>query len=193
MNEDDEHLRQVSDLFVAIAPRMHAAALARTADYQAAEDLVQDVFRDAWAARTWFMRLEDDRQRAWLFRALGNKIVSRLRRASVRREVPTERADLERISGCVDPTEQVVDRRLDSAAIDDCWEVIKEMPSQRRAVLTLWISGLATAAIAEQLQIGCTTVRDHRKAGIDKINAVLGDKYRVVDDHRDGYGDGRQS
>lgn len=187
-------LRQATELFRATTGQMHAVALSRTGDRHAAEDLVQEVFQDAWKVWAQLADLAPARQRAWLFRVLANKVVDRFRDTQVRSEILTEPVDLDGLGESVDHAEQVVDRYLEAEVIDKCWQVIKLMAPRRQAVLSLWAGGLPSAAIAETLGMKTTTVRDHVSAGLAQLNQLLGGKYRIIDDQGDSdFESGRES
>lgn len=177
--------RDLGALFRATAGDLHAVALARTGDRSMADDLVQETFQAASVAWTSLANWTLDHQRAWLFKVLKRRVFDSYHRKASSKELATEPVDLELLDEFIDPLEDVVDQHFEDEVIDACWAAIRLMPTKRQQVLTLWARGVDDAQIAAILTIERSTVRDHRRAGLEQLNSVVGTKYRIIDDRAD--------
>jgi RNA polymerase sigma-70 factor, ECF subfamily len=168
---------EVERLFTAVAPELFCFARKIVqGDYAQAEDLVQEVFHDA--ARAWEVLGARDvgLQRAWLFKVLKNKAISRWR-SDTRATVDI---DLDGIPCDVDDT---CDKALKSITVERCWEVVRRMPLARHRVAYLrWHEEWSTREIAQFLKIEQSTVRVHLKNARDELIAAVGLNEFFADD-----------
>ncbi|MET8977946.1 sigma-70 family RNA polymerase sigma factor [Streptomyces sp. NPDC004539] len=150
-----EHQAEIAVLYMRCRDGMIAFA-ARLLRHQGgmAHDMVQETFHAA--ASSWErLRVHDrDRQRAWLYRVLKNKIFDHWGRCEHLVDLPCE----SELPPARD-TQLVV---ASSLLLDKCWKIIDEMPeAQRRVALLKWQGEWTTGEICEHLGIAPTTVRVH--------------------------------
>lgn len=153
----------LADAFHRWGVMIHALC-AEAAGRDAADDLTQQVFVEAWRSRDRF-----DPTRgvvpAWLVGIARNVIA---RWARDRRELPVE--DPEHLgSGRTQPaSDQVVaDRLLVAQALAEL------SPPQRETLELAFFDGLTQAEVAERLSLPLGTVKSHHRRGIARLRAVL--------------------
>jgi RNA polymerase sigma factor (sigma-70 family) len=164
--------QQVTDLFNSTAAKLFRAALVGTGgDYSAADELVQEVFQALWKARNRTCGLSVDEQRAWLFGALRNKVIDRFRRTRRELVVDPEEFTLLHVRSVPAATRKI----LVAEVLDRCWRVIERMPPTEQHVFWLRAHEWKTAEIAAHLGITASTVRDHYRNGMRRLNDEVGD------------------
>ncbi|SNT63003.1 RNA polymerase sigma-70 factor, ECF subfamily [Asanoa hainanensis] len=165
-------LRQVEDLFRSTSPKLlREALLGSGGDRAAAEDLVQDAFQAMWCAWDRVGGLSADQQRAWLFGTLRHKIVDRFRWRRREFLIEPDQFTLLYEERSV-PAE--ARRILAGEMLDRCWRVIEGMPPTQQHVFWLRAHEWKTAEIADCLGIKATTVRDHYRRGMQRLNDEVG-------------------
>jgi RNA polymerase sigma-70 factor (ECF subfamily) len=174
----NEQLEQPSD--VALVTRMaqgdrsavaalyerHASALFGYArgmlrSRQEAEDLIHDVFLEAWR-RSGDYSAERGSVRAWLLVRVRSRALDRLKSAGRSRVVSDEPH-----SSAVVPFGVGDERRLR--------ELLSRMPESQQEVIILgYFEGLSTVEIAERLGIPAGTVKSRTRAALGALRTVLG-------------------
>jgi RNA polymerase sigma-70 factor (ECF subfamily) len=148
---------------------IRATVLAQGDHYQA-EDLVHDVFADAWAQWDKVCRMRPESQQRWLFGVLVNKAVDTWRKIG-RVDVTDVLEDLYE-AGTADATYSQV---ACSLAWQRAWEIIQQMPPARHQVVCLrWLVGWSTNETSNELRITPSTVRVHLKNARDILIAEIG-------------------
>lgn len=144
----------------------YAAVLLATArrilgDPRTAEDVVHDVFLEAWRQAATY---DADRGtvRTWLLVRLRSRALDRCRAAALRRTVavvPETRDD--------DDPSELPDHNVLRA-------VLASLPAEQRAVLEhAYFAGLSASEIAAELAIPIGTVKSRLGAGLKKLRAAL--------------------
>jgi RNA polymerase sigma factor (sigma-70 family) len=129
-----------------------------------AEDVVQQVFLDAWRSRA---RYDPERGSlgAWLARIARFKAIDHLRATARRPSVPTADAGL--TASREDDIAAVVDQMVLTRALE-------ELPLARREVVELgFYQGLTHPEIAERLGLPLGTVKSHMRRGLESLQREL--------------------
>jgi RNA polymerase sigma-70 factor (ECF subfamily) len=150
----------------------HAAALLGVAlrilkSRQDAEDLVHDVFVEAWQRAGDF----DERRgsvRGWLLVRARSRAVDRLRSLeAARRRGLLARADISEGEASVEPIWDGLDRARAKRALDS-------LPEAQRALVELaYFEGLSCSEMAERCGIPIGTVKSRLSAGMAKLRQEL--------------------
>lgn len=128
-----------------------------------AEDLLHDVFLEAWRRSSDYSP-ERGSVRAWLMLRTRSRALDRLKSAGRR---PAEHA--ERVAEeCAPPADESVDQgRLR--------QLLERMPEAQREVLMLgYFEGSSSAEISERLQIPVGTVKSRTRAALEALRDMLG-------------------
>jgi RNA polymerase sigma-70 factor, ECF subfamily len=126
---------------------------------QEAEDLIHDVFLEAWRRSADYSE-ERGTVRAWLFMRARSRALDRLKSTGPARAVLKEQP-LTASAPSYD------ERRLR--------ELLSKMPETQQQVLVLgYFEGLSTAEIAERLEIPVGTVKSRTRAALGALRNVLG-------------------
>jgi RNA polymerase sigma-70 factor (ECF subfamily) len=145
--------RHVSALF--------ACALGMLRSRQEAEDLIHDVFLEAWR-RAADYSAERGSVRAWLLVRVRSRALDRLKSAGRSRVVSDEQHPSAALPFSVGD-----ERRLR--------ELLSRMPEAQQEVIILgYFEGLSTVEIAERLQIPAGTVKSRTRAALAALRTVLG-------------------
>jgi RNA polymerase sigma-70 factor (ECF subfamily) len=145
--------RHVSALF--------ACALGMLRSRQEAEDLIHDVFLEAWR-RSADYSAERGSVRAWLLVRVRSRALDRLKSAGRSRVVSDEQHPSAALPFSVGD-----ERRLR--------ELLSRMPEAQQEVIILgYFEGLSTVEIAERLQIPAGTVKSRTRAALAALRTVLG-------------------
>jgi RNA polymerase sigma-70 factor (ECF subfamily) len=151
---------------VAVLYQRHAAALFGYAQgmlrhRQEAEDLIHDVFLEAWR-RSGDYSAERGSVRAWLLVRVRSRALDRLKSAGRSRVVSEEQQP-----SAVLPLGVGDERRVR--------ELLSRMPEAQQEVIVLgYFEGLSTVEIAERLQIPAGTVKSRTRAALGALRTVLG-------------------
>jgi len=128
-----------------------------------AEDLLHDVFLEAWR-RCADYSPERGSVRAWLMLRTRSRALDRLKSAGRR---PVEQA--ERVP---DECAQLPDESADQGRLR---ELLERMPELQRQVLVLgYFEGSSSAEISERLQIPIGTVKSRTRAALEALRHLLG-------------------
>jgi RNA polymerase sigma-70 factor (ECF subfamily) len=142
-----------------------ALARAMLQSRQAAEDLIHDVFLEAWQ-RSGDYSAERGSVRTWLLLRTRSRALDRLKSAGRPRVVSWEaEADTAHGTGLPNATEDRSRLR----------ELLAQMPDAHREVLVLgYFEGLSTTEIAMRLGIPAGTVKSRTRAALTTLRTVLG-------------------
>jgi RNA polymerase sigma-70 factor (ECF subfamily) len=130
-----------------------------------AEDLLHDVFLEAWRHSADYS-LERGSVRAWLILRTRSRALDRIKAAS--RRPPADRTGM--------PEEQAAAHSpVDSVDKGRLRQLLAQMPeAQRQVVLLGYFEGLSSAEISERLQIPVGTVKSRTRAALEMLRCVLG-------------------
>lgn len=149
------------EFVAARSPTLIRLAFLLSADYAAAEDLLQTALVRAYVR---WGRISSNPE-AYIRRALVNEAIDRRRRPSIRREIPV--AEVPTDAGESDDYLPVEVRPQLHAALAD-------LPPRQRAAVVLrhWVD-LDVAQTAELLGCSLGTVRSQSARGLEKLRAAL--------------------
>lgn len=174
--EDDTQLVQkaargdsaaLATLYDRYAPLLLAVARKMLNDRASAEDLVHDVFLEAWRNADGY-RPERASVRTWLLVRLRSRALDRIRSGQVRREVSEERG------GPLADLEDTEDSWLASDR-DRVRAALRQLPAEQREVLELgYYRGLSSSEIAEVMGSPLGTVKSRTAAGLARLRECLG-------------------
>jgi RNA polymerase sigma-70 factor (ECF subfamily) len=159
MARGDSH--GLAALYGRYAATMLATARRILGDPRAAEDVVHDVFLEAWRQAFTYDPARGS-VRTWLLVRLRSRALDRCRAAVLRRTVaePPETADED------DASELPDHQRLR--------RILHDLPPEQRAVLEhAYFAGLSASEIAAELGIPIGTVKSRLGAGLKKLRAAL--------------------
>jgi RNA polymerase sigma-70 factor (ECF subfamily) len=126
-----------------------------------AEDLLHDVFLEAWR-RSADYSAERGTVRAWLILRTRSRALDRLKSAARPRAAALEPPAVEAA-----PAEQADQSRLR--------QLLAQMPeAQQQVVLLGYFEGLSSAEISERLGIPIGTVKSRTRAALETLRDVLG-------------------
>lgn len=129
-----------------------------------AEDLVQDVFMEAWRRAHAFDPARGS-VRTWLLVRLRSRALDRLRSARARREVTVE--EPREVALAAEDPELSPDRALVRQAM-------LQLPADQRLVIELsYFHGLSSSEIAEQMGSPIGTVKSRTAAALGKLRAAM--------------------
>jgi len=131
-----------------------------------AEDLLHDVFLEAWR-RCADYSLERGSVRAWLILRTRSRALDRIKAAG-RRPAAAERASMPDEPSTAHAAVETIDQgRLR--------QLLVQMPeAQQQVVLLGYFEGLSSAEISERLQIPIGTVKSRTRAALESLRDVLG-------------------
>jgi RNA polymerase sigma-70 factor (ECF subfamily) len=155
--------RAVAELYARHVRGLYSLAQAMLKSPQEAEDLIHDVFLEAWR-RSADYREARGTVRAWLFMRARSRALDRLKSAGKPRIVE-------------------IDGRLAAAAAPALGdqlrlrELLSQMPEEQRQVLFLgYFAGLSSAEIAERLGIPTGTVKSRTRAALGVLRTLLSER-----------------
>lgn len=143
----DAPLTRVSKTFekdlLALRPQLMAFAMRFVGTNTArAEDLVQDTFMRAWAARNSFE--EGTNMKAWVFTILRNKFLSEYRH---------RRREVEDPEGLYEAGLSEAPRQSDTMELQDVLQLVDKLPVEQRETVHLFLMGHTYTEMANML--GC--------------------------------------
>ena len=146
-----------------------ATAFRILSDRQAAEDVVQDVFLEAWKKADAY---DPSRAavRTWLILRARSRSLDRLNAAPRRKTVYLDELTLPEIAGAVEagPTGEDTDRLSDALA--------GLSPEQRRVLELAYYRGMSSSEIAQQVGIPIGTVKSRTRTALAALRVALGAK-----------------
>jgi RNA polymerase sigma-70 factor (ECF subfamily) len=154
-------------LFEHFGPRIKGLMIKAGADYQLAEDLVQDVMITVWRKADLYAP-ERGSVGAWIYTIARNARIDRLRGGSSQ---PYEDVDsLELPSGDADVEEQIFAvQRAEQVAV-----ALAALPAEQRQVIELsFRNDMAQSEIAGKLDLPLGTVKSRMRLAYSKLKAEL--------------------
>lgn len=155
----------LATLYERYAPLLLAVALRMLGDAREAEDVVQDVFLEAWRAAASY---DPNRApvRTWLLMRLRSRVLDRKKACGVTRRVPLAPEHFERLHFHEDPS-VAADRAAVRAALGS-------LPPEYRMVIELaWYDGLSSSEIAERSRTPIGTVKSRTAAALARLRGSL--------------------
>ncbi len=163
---DAEALGQLYDRF---APSMLALARHLLGSAGDAEDLVHDVFLEAWRHAGEYDRGRGT-VRGWLTIRTRSRALDLLRSAAVSRRVVARDETWQNF-----PHADLADHTLGADA-SRVRRVLAELPPEQRTVLLLgYFKGLSSSEIADQVKVPIGTVKSRVASALTKLRSVLGE------------------
>jgi RNA polymerase sigma-70 factor (ECF subfamily) len=155
---DHKALGEAYDLYAGMA---YGLALRILRDATEAEDVVQEVFVQAWRQAS---RYDPERgsPEAWLCTMARTRALDRLRRRVSRREEPSEAA----------PNASGVPRTEEALAVRSALQGLPE--DQRRALELAYYEGLTQTEIARHLGEPLGTIKTRIRSGMIRLREALG-------------------
>jgi RNA polymerase sigma-70 factor (ECF subfamily) len=162
----------LAKLYDVHAPVMLALAQRILGSKNDAEDLVHDVFLEAWR-RAADYDPERGTVRAWLVLRTRSRAIDSRKSAKVSRTVSVgDTGWLERLLGGADDVSGSADRDL-------VRRTLRELPEDQRMVLLLgYFEGLSSSEIAARLATPIGTVKSRVAKGLSRLREALGPKGR---------------
>lgn len=160
----------LGELYDRHVARMLSLGLRILANPREAEDVVHDVFLDAWRNAGDYDPARGS-VRVWLVVRMRSRCLDRLRSHAYARSVPFEADDQPLVLDAVEQTESA-ERALDGARLS---ALLSELPAPQRTVLELgYFRGLSFQEIADQLHIPIGTVKSRAGAAMATLRRELG-------------------
>jgi RNA polymerase sigma-70 factor (ECF subfamily) len=153
--------RALGELYDLYAGLVNALALRIVKDAAEAEDVVQEVFVQAWRQADRFDAARGTPE-AWLCMMARTRALDRLRRRASRREEPEEAA----------PRPVDTPRTVESLAVRRALESLS--PEQRRALELAYYEGLTQSEIAERLGEPLGTIKTRIRTAMIRLREALG-------------------
>ncbi len=156
--------RALAVLYDRHAPTMLGLALRVLSQRHEAEDLVHDVFLEAWKRAADY---DPNRGsvRAWLLLRTRSRALDRKKSARVKRSVSLEAESLPELSQS--GADAAPDQRL-------VREVLRELPTEQREVLLLgYFEGLSSSEISAHIGIPIGTVKSRVASALSKLRGAL--------------------
>jgi RNA polymerase sigma-70 factor (ECF subfamily) len=142
-----------------------AVGVQRLGDRREAEEVLHDVFVEAWRAAGDYDE-ERGTVRAWLVTRMNSRSLDRRKSAAVSRRVPYDGARAERIGVADDPAGAVDCQRVQAA--------LAALPLEQRQVVELaYFAGLSSSEIAERAEMPVGTVKSRTAAALGRLRAQL--------------------
>jgi RNA polymerase sigma-70 factor (ECF subfamily) len=139
-------------------------------DRELAEDLVHDVFMEAWRAAADYDPARGS-VRTWLMVRLRSRALDRKRSAVFRREIATDRLPVTTDEG---DTARALSEAPDAALVR---AALAELPEEQRQVLELaYFEGMSSSEIATRMGSPIGTVKSRTAAAMAKLRAALEQK-----------------
>jgi RNA polymerase sigma-70 factor (ECF subfamily) len=155
---DHKALGEVYDLFAGMA---YGLALRILRDATEAEDVVQEVFVQAWRQASRYDAGRGSPE-AWLCTIARSRALDRLRRRTARREEPSEAA----------PLPSGAPRTEEALAVRTALQGLPE--DQRRALELAYYEGLTQSEIARRLGEPLGTIKTRIRTGMIRLRETLG-------------------
>lgn len=151
---------EFAELYQHAWPRLLRSAYGITGDRQLAEDAVQVAFAKAYASWSRVRRADDPV--AYLRMMAVNAALANARKASNRRERPTDQLPERRVDAGAD---RVVERQ-------GLWAAVTALPPRQRAVVVLrYYEDLSEAEIAQVLGCAPGTVKSQASAALKTLRS----------------------
>jgi RNA polymerase sigma-70 factor (ECF subfamily) len=156
----------LGELYGRHSARLFAVLLKILGDRAEAEDLLHDVFLEAWRRARDYSTARGT-VAAWLVLRARSRAIDRRRSAPRARSVPLEGADLpERGDPEADPG-----RISDQKRLGDVFSVMSA--DEREVILLGYFEGLSSTEIAERIGKPVGTVKSRTRSGLEKLRGAL--------------------
>jgi RNA polymerase sigma-70 factor (ECF subfamily) len=158
----------LSALYARHAPRLLALMLQILHDRPEAEDVLHDVFLEAWQKAATYSS-ERGSVGAWLTLRARSRAIDRRRAAPRARSISLEVSGIDQPSDpSVDPVRIQDHRRLGKA--------FAAMTADEQRVIELgYFEGLSSSEIAERIGVPIGTVKSRTRSALQKLRAALGE------------------
>lgn len=164
---DSAALRQVYDM---TSSKLFGICLRISADRDAAEDILQDVYIKVWNRAGRF-----DAGRAspitWLCTIARNTAIDWCRSSYRPGTVPTEAAD--HVVDTALSADMMMERDQDRARIFACLDTLEER--QRFSISSAFLDGLTYAQLADRMTVPLGTMKSWIRRGLQQLKVCLGD------------------
>jgi RNA polymerase sigma-70 factor (ECF subfamily) len=154
---DAEALRELYDLH---ASRVNGLAFRIVGDSCDAQDVVQEVFVQAWSQASLFDASRGTPE-AWLYMMARSRALDRLRRKISRREAPEEAA----------PAATTTPKSAEAMAVRTALDCLSA--DQRRALELAYYQGLTQTEIAARLAVPLGTVKARVRSALNRLRSLL--------------------
>jgi RNA polymerase sigma-70 factor, ECF subfamily len=156
----------LSELYARHAPRLLALTAGILRDRAEAEDVLHDVFLEAWKSAASYSE-ERGTVTAWLSLRARSRAIDRRRSPARSRAVPLEASGH---SPAVDPP-------LDPGRIGDHERLARALSAlsveEQEVILLGYFEGLSSSEIAERIQKPIGTVKSRTRSALGKLRGVL--------------------
>ena len=149
------------ELFARYYDALKGLAFTYVKDSATAEDLVQDLFLALYYGGQKFDSVMG--LKYYLFRSLKNGILNYLKKEGLRR-----RYEQQMMQGS-EPMEDYWEKAMEEEVFVRLNDAVDRLPEQCRKVMRFTLEGKEAPEIARLLDISVTTVKDHRRAGREKL------------------------
>lgn len=156
-------LAALSALYDLFAPRMLALGTKMLGDGRDAEDVLHDVFVEAWRHAAEFNGTRGNVE-AWLILRMRSRCIDRIRSAERRRRVSMEEAEL--------PVAEVDPWAQERHAVQRAMSTLPQ--EQRDVVMLTYFEGLSGPEIAARFGVPLGTVKSRLASAVTRLRAALG-------------------
>ena len=151
-HEASDEEQRFHTLFVEMYPKLVRYATALMADSDEARDIVSDVFERAWQRHS---TLDEETDHAWLYAAVRNACLNRLKHLKVEQEHLEAIMEATRV-------DMADNYRQHEALLRHAEEIARNLPEPTRSILRLCYWDKQTySQVAEHLGISPDTVKKH--------------------------------
>ena len=151
-HEASDEEQRFHTLFVEMYPKLVRYATALMADADEARDIVSDVFERAWQRHA---TLNEETDHAWLYAAVRNACLNRLKHLKVEQEHLETIIEATRV-------DMADNYRQHEALLRHAEEIARNLPEPTRSILRLcYWNKLTYKQVAEHLGISPDTVKKH--------------------------------
>ena len=165
-HEASDEEERFHTLFVEMYPKLVRYATALMADADEARDIVSDVFERAWQRHT---TLDEESGQAWLYTAVRNACLNRLKHLKVEQE---------HIEAVIEATrtDMADNYRQHEALLRHAEEIARNLPEPTRSILRMCYWDKQTyRQVAEHLGISPDTVKKHISKALRTLRETMRD------------------
>ena len=163
-HEASDEEQRFHTLFVEMYPKLVRYATALMADADEARDIVSDVFERAWQRHT---TLDEESGQAWLYTAVSNACLNRLKHLKVEQEHLKAVIEATR-------TDMADNYRQHEALLRHAEEIARNLPEPTRSILRLCYWDKQTyRQVAEHLGISPDTVKKHISKALRTLRETM--------------------
>lgn len=140
-------------------------------DREEANDVLQEVFWEAWQAAEAYDPSRGSPE-AWLVTRARSRAIDRVRRVRRRSETFAAPLDESLAAGTADPAPDAAERAADRTRVASALERLPE--AQREVVELAYWGGLTQTEIAERLKQPLGTVKTRIRLGLERLRELIG-------------------